>query len=94
MPDFIFNFELADVILESLTCFESGSLGSGDVDGLAGAGVLTGASSLSANFERTEANELNLIALLQSVFDFVQNSGDNNAGFLLCQLAGDLRPRC
>ena len=57
---------------------------------LAGAGVTTGAGCTGLHLERTETDELNLIATLNSVGDGAKYSGESGLGALLSSVLAQL----
>ena len=75
-------------VLQSLAGLEHGHLGSGDLDNFLGTGVTAGAGSAGLDLERTEANQLDLVAFLQSGGNGVQSSGDSSLSVLLGNLSG------
>ena len=81
---------LADDVLQSLTSLENGLTGSGDLDGLLGAGIAAHASFTGLHFEDTEAGHLNLVALSQAAGDSFESSVDN----ALCVLLGQTCVLC
>ena len=75
-------------VLQSLAGLEHGHLGSGDLDNFLGTGVTAGAGSAGLDLERTEANQLDLVAFLQSGGNGVQGSGNSSLSVLLGNLSG------
>ena len=75
-------------VLQSLAGLEHGHLGSGDLDNFLGTGVTAGAGSAGLDLERTEANQLDLVAFLQSGGNGVQGSGDSSLSGPLGKFSG------
>ena len=79
-------------VLESLAGLEDGNTGSGDLDGFLGLGVAAHAGITALELKGAKANELNLVALLDSIGNGFHNGGQSLFSVLLGQagLAGDL----
>ena len=76
-------FLRGDGSLHFLAGLESGSLGSGDLDLLARAGIPAGAGAAGADFEGSEANQGHLAVFGQAFNDAIQGGAQDFAGFSL-----------
>ena len=76
---------LGDLVLQSLASLENGNAGSGNLDGFLGSGVTAGTSFTLLGFEAAETNQLDLIAVCQSVSDGVDGSVQSLFSVLLGQ---------
>ena len=76
---------LIDSVLESLTGLESGNLGSRDLDLSIGSGIYACTSVSLSSLKGTEANDLDLVAGSDGVYDGVKGSGYSS----LCVLLGN-----
>ena len=79
---------LPDRVLECLTRLEYGSLGCGDLHGLLGAGVAAGAGSPLFDLKGTEADQLHLLAGLQSSLDRGDERSQSSVAVLFGKAAG------
>jgi len=76
---------LRNDVLQSLGCLENRGLGSGDLDGLLGAGVAANASLTGLHFENAEAGNLHAVTGSQSAGDGVDGGAQNALCILLGQ---------
>ena len=74
---------LPDRVLECLTRLEYGSLGCGDLHGLLGAGVAAGAGGPLFDLKGAEADQLHLLAGLQSSLDRGDERSQSGVAVLL-----------
>ena len=83
--DNLFFLDAVDGILQTLAGLECRHLGSLDFDGFAGLGIFTLAGSTLADFEGTEADQGDLVALLEGFGNHAGIGIESSFGILFAQ---------